>query len=76
MKPGEKVKEEKMPKGYEKWGEEDFSRMKDHCVSCGKPIEHSRKRFLMSGNYCPTCSFGCGDNMNHTVINIKPYDYD
>lgn len=74
MKMGEKIKDEEV-KLDPKWGEEDFSRMKDFCVSCKKKLERSKKRFLMSGNYCITCSFGCADNLNKKTYKVKPEIY-
>lgn len=55
-----------------KWGEEDFSRMKDFCVSCGVPLKPSKRRFVSLGNYCMECSADCGENINHKIITIKP----
>jgi len=57
-----------------KWGKEDFSRKKYYCVACRKPIDHDKKKFLTLGNYCLDCSSGCSVNINHKVIDIKPYD--
>ena len=57
-----------------KWGEEDFTRMKTQCVSCGAFLKMSKKRFIMLGNYCLDCSSKSGVNINHKVITIKPYD--
>lgn len=71
---GEKRKRDEEFELDPKWGDEDFSRMKEYCVSCGKSLEHSKRRFLQSGNFCITCSFSCGGKVNHKVITIKPYE--
>jgi len=71
MKAGEIIKEEKI-KLDPKWGKEDFSRMKDTCVSCGGFLPMNKKRFIVQGNYCNDCSFNCGHNVNRRKITIKP----
>jgi len=75
MKEGEIINEEIVEEEIKldpKWGDEDFSRMKEYCVVCGAPLSSSKKRFIASGNYCITCSSECGKNINHKEITIKP----
>lgn len=73
MKAGEKIKiEEEKVVIDPKWGEVDFTLMKEYCVVCNIWLKPSKKRFIASGNYCINCSAECGVNLNHKVITIKP----
>jgi len=33
----------------------DVSKMKTHCVKCGKPLKMSKLRYYKYGNYCDRC---------------------
>jgi hypothetical protein len=56
-----------------KWGEEDFTRMRDFCASCKKYIGKDEKRFIVTGNYCITCSGASDYYASGGKIDVKPF---